>query len=97
MSNRKLYRTIAMQGRSMLMDVTVGTRAAEKLAHQEAISVLDRMGGGVMLQQTVGAPSWGAWLVKQDAGAAYRMSRDDAAPFISTMLHFLETGGTYAE
>lgn len=92
---RKTYHVAAMQGRQMLCDLTLDTRAGQRLALREALGWLKP--GGVVMTKTENAATWGVYRMDDNGKSASLLHSRDAAAYIATLEHFRATGGTYAE
>lgn len=58
---RKIYHVQAMARGAMLMQVSVDTRAGQRLALQEALAMVQREGTGEIRTQTEGARAWACY------------------------------------
>lgn len=96
MTNRKIYILQAMDASgAMLMDIRVGTRAAEKLGMQEGFQACARNGGGWLRRKTEGAQGWGVYIVEPKRAFASLATVAEKPAIIARFDHWLATGGTY--
>jgi hypothetical protein len=93
---RKIYTLQAMDAQgAMLMDIQVGTRAAETLAMREGFQMCARNGGGWLRRRTEGAQGWGVYRVTPNNTHARLLHVLEKPEVIARFDAWLATGGTY--
>lgn len=98
MTHRKTYHVQAMSNAdAMLIDVTVNTRKAERLAMSEALQAASDNGGGYMRRQTEGAKGWAVYVIEPGARIGYMALKDQAATINARFDLWTKTGGTMQE
>ena len=93
---RKIYTLQAMDAQgAMLMDIQVGTRAAETLAMREGFQMCARNGGGWLRRRTEGAQGWGVYIVEPHRAYASLATVAEKPAIMARFDAWLATGGTY--